>query len=1078
MQSPQRDTSSIARDSRTSVKLRQVYSAATFDARLGPGAPDLVSQGEDMAADRPILRRRLWWLSLVALWVVPIAVLLIFADALALATWVPASVLSWDKSQGHANLTQILGLAVIWTVVVVGLRLWLPLRPYGSTSPSQHRIRYFYILIVGLGVITLAGPNLLQQSGLASASRVGAQVIVLSIAWVFVVFLLLVFFGDNSHGYRRYLYSYRTVWTLLALTLMSTAVVNIGAYQSVLDRVTGLRATVADAQTELDALAGTDEDVGTAYYLEHTAYHMLEAVDGYYKQTLAPTPVSASSQATNSGTPQGESPVDCNDIAQPQANTRPFTRDEFLQQVSCLLPNLRYYAGVSESEARVALGLTDVLPITSGDTTIAPQPSPTPGSGSPGLLPSTSEPTAQLPASQGAETASAIAPTATPRATATPSDPTRAWLVEPRTVIRQTDDRARAVELALDKLDDELRMLRSDPSRTVEALDRIVGDEVYSNAAEVNQSAPVAQKALRGVDVPVVALFVWIGVFYALLLFAPSMLLLLFFFRKRDQRAAQIMLDLVQLDPTHGLLVRALGLAADSDTEPHSGGENGQQTHRGSRERERVASAIKELRGIRNQDDPGVQLLQSQSAVQPVIERLAARAFSNLEYALALVLLNTLLALGWYFVFYPRTTAGLAILIASGAGVAEVTSYLATPSPITYGFVGSYFWIIQMLLRRYFSGDLYPSAFLQASERLILVFILSLVFTIADFAVGVTNGVSVLAFAAGVYPRAGLRQILTFANKLLGRELFPTTIENIPLTQLDGIDVWIEARLVEEKVENVQSLATASLELLVLRTHFPTAQIIDWVDQAILYLHAGYMGYWYPSLRMAGIRGAADLLDAAGVLVVDAQGQVNPEKPPCEKLARRIAAAIRVAPMTVPQDTPKPARPGQARQSGSSDASGTAVPAAAQAATAGAAAGAPDQTGADRPEATAVTTPDAADVRSGSPDAPAPPAGNSGAQVQEKSDSAVDAQPPDLTDTLVVICDSLWPDPNMRYVLSFMGYRLPEPPKPPTGTLPLLPAPGPRPLLEVLAATIDAIARTWLQAIAAAFGVPRERRRS
>jgi len=92
-----------------------------------------------------------------------------------------------------------------------------------------------------------------------------------------------------------------------------------------------------------------------------------------------------------------------------------------------------------------------------------------------------------------------------------------------------------------------------------------------------------------------------------------------------------------------------------------------------------------------------------------IIRRLAQRAFNNQEYALSLTLLTVLLGLGWYFVFYPHTTTGLASLIGSGGGVDQITSYLASPSPLTFGFAGAYFWSFQMLLRRYVSNDLCPS---------------------------------------------------------------------------------------------------------------------------------------------------------------------------------------------------------------------------------------------------------------------------------------------------------------------------------------------------------------------------------
>ena len=48
-------------------------------------------------------------------------------------------------------------------------------------------------------------------------------------------------------------------------------------------------------------------------------------------------------------------------------------------------------------------------------------------------------------------------------------------------------------------------------------------------------------------------------------------------------------------------------------------------------------------------------------------------------------------------------------------------------------------------------------------------------------------------------------------------------------THLDGINIWTESRLFEENVDNVQALATARIERLVLRTHFSTARLVDWI---------------------------------------------------------------------------------------------------------------------------------------------------------------------------------------------------------------------------------------------------------
>jgi hypothetical protein len=62
----------------------------------------------------------------------------------------------------------------------------------------------------------------------------------------------------------------------------------------------------------------------------------------------------------------------------------------------------------------------------------------------------------------------------------------------------------------------------------------------------------------------------------------------------------------------------------------------------------------------------------------------------------------------------------------------------------------------------------------------------------------------------------------------------------------------------------VQALSTTRVELLISRTHFPGAQVIDWIDQAILYQHSGENGEMFFKLRSIGIRTSCNLLIAAG----------------------------------------------------------------------------------------------------------------------------------------------------------------------------------------------------------------------
>jgi hypothetical protein len=64
----------------------------------------------------------------------------------------------------------------------------------------------------------------------------------------------------------------------------------------------------------------------------------------------------------------------------------------------------------------------------------------------------------------------------------------------------------------------------------------------------------------------------------------------------------------------------------------------------------------------------------------------------------------------------------------------------------------------------------------------------------------------------------------------------PSLHSEYPLNQLDGLNVWYEAQLLEEGVEDMQNLATANLIDVILHTRVPVGRLIDWVDQSYLYL--------------------------------------------------------------------------------------------------------------------------------------------------------------------------------------------------------------------------------------------------
>ena len=69
------------------------------------------------------------------------------------------------------------------------------------------------------------------------------------------------------------------------------------------------------------------------------------------------------------------------------------------------------------------------------------------------------------------------------------------------------------------------------------------------------------------------------------------------------------------------------------------------------------------------------------------------------------------------------------------------------------------------------------------------------------------------------------------------RVFVPQLTPDYPLNQLDGLNVWYEARLEEEGIEDMQNLATANLVDVILHTRVPVGRLVDWIDQAQLYLH-------------------------------------------------------------------------------------------------------------------------------------------------------------------------------------------------------------------------------------------------
>jgi hypothetical protein len=207
---------------------------------------------------------------------------------------------------------------------------------------------------------------------------------------------------------------------------------------------------------------------------------------------------------------------------------------------------------------------------------------------------------------------------------------------------------------------------------------------------------------------------------------------------------------------------------------------------------------------------------------------------------------------------------------------------LLTPRPNapTFAFLGAYFFTLNSVLRGYVRGDLRPKTYAHVATRMVCVAVLAFVLEQLARVVGMdvpSAPVLVVAFIAGVVPETILvrlqevaRGFVLSARAKRAVEHFARTYESEPLTQLEGIDIYDRARLLDEGVTNVEALAHHNLVDLLLKTRIPAPRIVDWVDQAILYIHCsadddgdeagpGTRPPMLRALRRHGIRTATDL---------------------------------------------------------------------------------------------------------------------------------------------------------------------------------------------------------------------------
>jgi cbb3-type cytochrome oxidase subunit 3 len=137
--------------------------------------------------------------------------------------------------------------------------------------------------------------------------------------------------------------------------------------------------------------------------------------------------------------------------------------------------------------------------------------------------------------------------------------------------------------------------------------------------------------------------------------------------------------------------------------------------------------------------------------------------YGDEQYKMPIVLATILIFSGFLLLFFPAGLSGFELQLTG-----DLSSYIksiADAPPITYGFIGAYFFSVQLVFRRYVQSDLKPQVFMFVTMRilitLILTFVISLFF-LEDSGGSVSGGVSIasgflaFSFLIGIFPQVGL----------------------------------------------------------------------------------------------------------------------------------------------------------------------------------------------------------------------------------------------------------------------------------------------------------------------------------
>jgi hypothetical protein len=255
--------------------------------------------------------------------------------------------------------------------------------------------------------------------------------------------------------------------------------------------------------------------------------------------------------------------------------------------------------------------------------------------------------------------------------------------------------------------------------------------------------------------------------------------------------------------------------------------------------------------------DLGLLLVDGQAQEAQI--KSCEKFFAHWHYAMHYLLTMVVTLLGVSLFFHPPDPAVKPLLLDTN-----------TLQAMRYGFLGAYLFSIALVCRRYTTWDIQPSLYMTCT----LTIIAGLAFNYVAFeaisnltmpssdtntpTTGIGAGLmAITAFSFGFFPSLATRWFNRIAHTALNERQHRA--DAFPLGLIDGISRFHESRLLDEGIDNIQNLACANIEDLLCHTRYSAQQVMEWVDQAILYTYLETSEI--EIFRRGGVRTISDFRD-------------------------------------------------------------------------------------------------------------------------------------------------------------------------------------------------------------------------